>query len=50
MQELECSLCNKKIYAGLGNGCKMCGVALEQNEKFCSEVCEVEFKKINHNR
>jgi len=47
MKNIECPLCNEKIYAGLGEGCKMCGMALEKDEKFCSLKCEEKFAEIH---
>ena len=46
-KELECPLCSEPIYSGLGKGCKMCGMSINDSENFCSETCETEFKKIN---
>jgi len=44
---IKCPLCSEKIYSGLGKGCKMCGMAINKDEEFCSEICQTEHKKIN---
>lgn len=46
-EELECPLCNEKIYSELGKGCKMCGMSISEDENFCSETCETRYKEIN---
>ncbi len=49
MKSKKCPLCDKKVYSGIGNGCKMCGMILELEETFCSKNCErsfVNLKKI----
>lgn len=39
-QNLKCPLCQKNIYSGIGVGCNMCGMLLEdKDELFCSEKC-----------
>jgi len=48
-EELDCPLCNEKVFSGLGKGCKMCGMALEDDEMFCSKICEDKFGDINQN-
>jgi len=46
--EMNCPLCNDEIYSGLGEGCKMCGMSLEdKSEEFCSASCKDRYKKIN---
>ncbi|MFH1358331.1 MAG: DUF2116 family Zn-ribbon domain-containing protein [archaeon] len=46
-EQIECPLCNEKIYSGLGKGCKMCGMVINPKEKFCSSICRKEYAKIN---
>ena len=49
-QTLKCPLCNEKIYSGLGIGCKMCGMILQdKNKEFCSKICKSKYKKIHNN-
>jgi len=44
----KCPLCYKKVYSGLGKGCYMCGMPLEDKSKeFCSGICRSKYKKIN---
>ena len=50
-QELNCPLCEKKIYSSIGFGCVLCGMPLEnEKSKFCSKKCKREYKKINKRR
>jgi len=47
-KEMKCPLCYKKVYSGLGKGCKLCGMSLEDNStEFCSSVCKTKYTKIN---
>lgn len=47
-QELECPLCHEGVYSGIGKGCKMCAMPLDdKNKKFCSEICKAKYRKIN---
>lgn len=48
MTDLECPLCEEKVYSDIGMGCKMCGMPLQEFDvDFCSEKCEENFKEIN---
>ncbi len=48
MKNLNCPLCEEEVYSGIGEGCKMCGMALEdKTEEFCSMKCEEQHSKIN---
>lgn len=47
-QSLKCPLCYEEVYSGLGEGCKMCGMAIEKNKDFCSKKCEEKYNKINY--
>ena len=45
---MNCPLCYEKVYSGIGEGCKMCGMSLENaEEKFCSIKCKKIYKIIN---
>lgn len=47
-QKMICPLCEEDIYSGLGGGCKMCGMPLDDKSKdFCSKRCKVKYKRIN---
>ena len=46
-KKISCPLCYEVIYTGLGKGCRMCGMKINPNEEFCSEICEEEYGKIN---
>ena len=43
--QLDCPICNKKIFSGLGEGCKMCGMITV--EDFCCKICMRKFNSIN---
>jgi len=48
MKNLKCLLCHKKIYSGAGQGCKMCGMILnDKGREFCSKICRTKYKTIN---
>lgn len=44
---IACPLCKEKLYSGLGKGCKMCGMPIEENKEFCSENCKLNYFLIN---
>ena len=46
-EEFKCPLCEEKVYSGLGEGCLMCGMVLEEDKKFCSKTCEGKYIEIN---
>ena len=47
-KELNCPLCHEKVYTGLGRGCKLCGMPLEEkNKEFCSKICRIKYNNIN---
>lgn len=49
MQMQKCPLCEKGVYSGVGTGCKMCGMLLDEQEiEFCSEDCKDNYKEINN--
>ena len=44
----NCPLCNEKLYSGIGAGCKMCGMPLnDKNKLFCSNSCKRKYKGVN---
>jgi len=46
-EELKCPICHEKVYAGVGKGCKLCGMSLEdQSREFCSRICRIGYGKI----
>ena len=48
MQTFSCLICEKRIYSGIGKGCKMCGMSLEnKNEEFCCKLCLRKYNTIN---
>ena len=48
MQIQKCPLCEKRVYSGVGTGCKMCGMLLDEQEiEFCSDDCEDSYKEIS---
>jgi len=48
MKELKCPLCEKNVYPSVGDGCRMCGMPLDElDEGFCSEECKRKYKSIN---
>ena len=49
MQEnMKCPLCHEEVYSELGEGCKMCGMVLENtDELFCSKECEETYGEIH---
>ncbi|MBU0467088.1 MAG: hypothetical protein KJ718_04125 [Nanoarchaeota archaeon] len=47
MKEKKCPICYEKVYSGVGKGCKMCGMVLEDKSRdFCSRQCRVKYDKI----
>jgi len=49
MKYLNCPLCHEKVYSGLGEGCKLCGMPLEDDEEFCSEFCKESYNEVHKN-
>ena len=48
IKDKKCPLCYEKVYSGIGKGCKMCGMILEDKSKdFCSDKCRRKYEKIN---
>ena len=46
-EEFKCPLCKEELYSGLGKGCAMCGMPLEENQEFCSNICKERYIEIN---
>lgn len=36
---MNCSICQGGVFLGVGKGCKMCGMALDDEEDFCCKIC-----------
>ena len=44
MNNLVCPICYQKGHIGLGKGCKMCGMILEDEAKdFCCQKCRKQY-------
>ena len=51
MKDKKCLVCHKEVYSGLGKGCMLCGMALEDESKeFCSKMCRRRYKQIHENK
>ena len=47
----KCNICNQELYSGIGSGCKMCGMLLNNKEdRFCCKLCMRKFNTINKNK
>ena len=44
---LNCPICKEVVYSGIGKGCKMCGMLLEEQDEFCCKICMGKFSTIN---
>lgn len=50
MREYNCPLCHERVYSKAGQGCKMCGMPLEDKDmEFCSKICRTKYYEININ-
>lgn len=47
---MECGVCEKELFSGLGEGCRMCGMPLEGLGLFCCGGCEEKFGDVNEGR
>lgn len=48
VSEMNCPICEKQVFSEVGEGCKMCGMAMDEgDELFCCEVCEDKYTEIN---
>jgi hypothetical protein len=45
---LNCPVCKKEVFSGVGRGCKMCGMILESSESFCCKICMRKHNTINN--
>jgi len=44
----KCNICSQKLFSGIGNGCKLCGMLLDNiNDKFCCKICMRKYNVIN---
>ncbi|MBT6689824.1 hypothetical protein HN903_00685 [archaeon] len=47
-EDLDCPICEKQVFSGAGEGCKMCGMTMDEgDELFCCEICEDKWGSIN---
>jgi hypothetical protein len=44
---LGCPVCKKEVYSGVGKGCKMCGMSMEEVGDFCCNICMRKYNTIN---
>jgi len=45
---MDCPICDGEIFSGLGKGCRMCGMLLEDDHNnFCCEDCKDKYCQIN---
>ena len=57
---MSCPVCKKEVFSGLGEGCRMCGMAIdggvragvpfEEGKDFCCKICMRKFNSINRVR
>jgi len=48
MKNNTCSVCHKEIYSGISKGCKLCGMALEdEGKEFCCRTCRTKYDNIH---
>ncbi len=45
---LNCPVCKKEVFSGVGRGCKMCGMVLESSYSFCCKICMRKYNTINN--
>ena len=45
---LNCPVCKKDVFSGVGRGCKMCGMVLESSTSFCCKICMRKYNTINN--
>ena len=49
---INCPICKKDVYSETGYGCKMCGMALDDEstpKNFCCKICMRKYNTINKN-
>ena len=49
-KQMSCLICKKELYSSLGEGCKMCGMVLDEKNKenkFCCKICMRKYSTIN---
>jgi len=47
INKMNCPVCKKEVFSSVGNGCKMCGMALDNVESFCCKICMRKYNTIN---
>ena len=45
---LNCPVCKKDVFSGVGRGCKMCGMVLDSSSLFCCKICMRKYNTINN--
>ena len=45
--KLDCPICDKEVFSGVGEGCKMCGMVMLGFEDFCCKLCMRKYNSIN---
>ncbi len=46
----DCPICEKELISDIGEGCRMCGMPLNNKiDKFCSKKCEIDHETIHRN-
>jgi len=51
MKQMRCFVCTQIVYSEIGEGCKMCGMSLEDKDlDFCCEACEDKYGEINQEK
>jgi len=48
--KMNCPVCKKEVFSSVGNGCKMCGMALDNLESFCCKICMRKYNTINRDK
>jgi len=48
--QLDCPICNREVFSGIGEGCRMCGMITIGFEDFCCKLCMRKFNSINRER
>lgn len=50
INELDCPICEETVYSSIGDGCKMCGMPVEDGKEFCSKECGIKYALIHNIR
>jgi len=47
-QGFNCPVCAQEVFSGIGKGCRLCGMLLEEEkENFCCSDCEETYNNIH---